>query len=272
MALNPDRYRVPGGRPALWLRLPVQALFIAWAIAARTPLAPASQEWAAAPIPPRLHLWSIGDGGSADVTWFSPRRPSPSSITATSGTRSPSSATGADEEPLVIERAEGTDLIDAEGRRYIDGVSSLWCNVHGHRHPLIDAGVREQLDRVAHSTMLGLTHPRRRGARGAPGRARAAGPQPRLLLGLGLDRGRDRAQDGVPVLAAARRPARRRTSFVSPARAPTTATPSARSRSAASTSSTPPTRPCCSRRTASSRATPTSSSACSTSTPRRSPR
>jgi adenosylmethionine-8-amino-7-oxononanoate aminotransferase len=62
------------------------------------------------------------------------------------------------EEPVAIERAEGTDLIDAEGRRYIDGVSSLWCNVHGHRHPLIDGAVREQLDRVAHSTMLGLTH------------------------------------------------------------------------------------------------------------------
>jgi adenosylmethionine---8-amino-7-oxononanoate aminotransferase len=64
-----------------------------------------------------------------------------------------------DEEPIVVERAEGTDLIDKEGRRYIDGVSSLWCNVHGHRHPRIDAAVREQLDRVAHSTMLGLTHP-----------------------------------------------------------------------------------------------------------------
>ncbi|MEX2195406.1 MAG: adenosylmethionine--8-amino-7-oxononanoate transaminase [Thermoleophilaceae bacterium] len=63
-----------------------------------------------------------------------------------------------EEEPLVVERAEGTDLIDAEGRRYIDGVSSLWCNVHGHRHPKIDAAVREQLDRVAHSTMLGLSH------------------------------------------------------------------------------------------------------------------
>jgi adenosylmethionine---8-amino-7-oxononanoate aminotransferase len=64
-----------------------------------------------------------------------------------------------EERPLVIERAEGTDLFDDAGRRYIDGVSSLWCNVHGHRHPLIDAAVREQLDRVAHSTMLGLTHP-----------------------------------------------------------------------------------------------------------------
>ena len=64
-----------------------------------------------------------------------------------------------EEETLVIQRAEGTDLIDADGRRYIDGVSSLWCNVHGHRHPGIDKAVREQLDRVAHSTMLGLTHP-----------------------------------------------------------------------------------------------------------------
>jgi adenosylmethionine-8-amino-7-oxononanoate aminotransferase len=63
-----------------------------------------------------------------------------------------------EEEPLVVASAEGTDLIDAEGRRYIDGVSSLWCNVHGHRHPRIDAAVRAQLDRVAHSTMLGLTH------------------------------------------------------------------------------------------------------------------
>jgi adenosylmethionine---8-amino-7-oxononanoate aminotransferase len=63
------------------------------------------------------------------------------------------------EAPLVIESAEGTELVDAEGRRYIDGVSSLWCNVHGHRHPLIDRAVSDQLDRVAHSTMLGLTHP-----------------------------------------------------------------------------------------------------------------
>jgi adenosylmethionine---8-amino-7-oxononanoate aminotransferase len=63
------------------------------------------------------------------------------------------------ETPLVIESAEGTDLQDVDGRRYIDGVSSLWCNVHGHRHPLIDQAVRDQLERVAHSTMLGLTHP-----------------------------------------------------------------------------------------------------------------
>ena len=51
-----------------------------------------------------------------------------------------------DEEPVVIERAEGAYLIDEQGRRYIDGVSSLWCNVHGHHHPTIDAAVREQLE------------------------------------------------------------------------------------------------------------------------------
>ncbi|MGI8726870.1 MAG: adenosylmethionine--8-amino-7-oxononanoate transaminase [Solirubrobacterales bacterium] len=62
------------------------------------------------------------------------------------------------EEPVVIERAEGSELIDAEGNHYIDGVSSLWCNVHGHRHPHVDQAIRSQLDRVAHSTMLGLTH------------------------------------------------------------------------------------------------------------------
>jgi adenosylmethionine-8-amino-7-oxononanoate aminotransferase len=63
-----------------------------------------------------------------------------------------------EEDPVMIERGEGTQLIDSEGRRYIDGVSSLWCNVHGHRHPGIDAAVHDQLGRVAHSTMLGLSH------------------------------------------------------------------------------------------------------------------
>jgi adenosylmethionine-8-amino-7-oxononanoate aminotransferase len=60
------------------------------------------------------------------------------------------------EEPLVIAEAEGCTLIDTRGRRYLDGVSSLWCNVHGHRHPALDTALREQLGRVAHSTLLGL--------------------------------------------------------------------------------------------------------------------
>jgi adenosylmethionine---8-amino-7-oxononanoate aminotransferase len=63
-----------------------------------------------------------------------------------------------EEPPVVIDHAEGTSLYDTEGNAYIDGVSSLWCNVHGHRHPAIDQAVRAQLDRVAHSTMLGLSH------------------------------------------------------------------------------------------------------------------
>jgi adenosylmethionine---8-amino-7-oxononanoate aminotransferase len=64
-----------------------------------------------------------------------------------------------EEVPLMIERGEGVHLFDTEGRRYIDGTASLWCNVHGHRHPVIDKAVHEQLDRIAHSTMLGLSHP-----------------------------------------------------------------------------------------------------------------
>jgi adenosylmethionine-8-amino-7-oxononanoate aminotransferase len=64
-----------------------------------------------------------------------------------------------EEEPLSIERGEGSHLIDSAGNRYIDGVSSLWCNVHGHRHAGIDAAVSAQLEKVAHTTMLGLSHP-----------------------------------------------------------------------------------------------------------------
>src|SRR3954452_25310911 len=64
----------------------------------------------------------------------------------------------ADEDAPIIERAERCELIDTHGRHYIDGVSSLWCNVHGHRHPAIDIAIRDQMDRVAHSTMLGLSH------------------------------------------------------------------------------------------------------------------
>lgn len=57
----------------------------------------------------------------------------------------------------IIECGEGFHLIDVEGRRYLDGISSLWCNVHGHRVPEIDAAVRQQLDKVAHTTLLGLS-------------------------------------------------------------------------------------------------------------------
>ncbi|OGL64117.1 MAG: adenosylmethionine--8-amino-7-oxononanoate transaminase [Candidatus Tectomicrobia bacterium RIFCSPLOWO2_12_FULL_69_37] len=61
--------------------------------------------------------------------------------------------------PLIAERGEGAWLIDVEGRRYLDGVSSLWVNLHGHRREEIDRAVREQLGRIAHSTQLGMGHP-----------------------------------------------------------------------------------------------------------------
>ena len=62
-------------------------------------------------------------------------------------------------EPLVIAEGDGNYLIDLAGRRYLDGVSSLWCNVHGHRRPEIDQAIRAQLDRIAHTTLLGLASP-----------------------------------------------------------------------------------------------------------------
>lgn len=65
----------------------------------------------------------------------------------------------ADCSPLSIIAAQGCWLEDDKGMRYLDGISSLWANIHGHRHPIIDAGIRQQLDRVAHTTMLGLSHP-----------------------------------------------------------------------------------------------------------------
>lgn len=62
------------------------------------------------------------------------------------------------EEPRMVVRARGVHLWDSRGRRYLDGVSSLWTNLHGHRHPALDRAVRAQLDRVAHSTLLGVAN------------------------------------------------------------------------------------------------------------------
>lgn len=62
------------------------------------------------------------------------------------------------EAPMIIERAQGVFLIDIHGNRYIDGVSSLWVNVHGHCQPEIDRALREQIGRVSHSTLLGISN------------------------------------------------------------------------------------------------------------------
>src|SRR2546421_583903 len=57
--------------------------------------------------------------------------------------------------PVIVESAEGHELIDVDGRRYLDAISSLWVTTLGHRVPALDQAARDQLDRVAHSTMLG---------------------------------------------------------------------------------------------------------------------
>ncbi len=63
------------------------------------------------------------------------------------------------EEILIIEKGKGNYLIDVNGKRYLDGVSSLWTNVHGHRKRQLDNAVIRQLKGIAHSTFLGLSHP-----------------------------------------------------------------------------------------------------------------
>lgn len=60
-----------------------------------------------------------------------------------------------DESPLMVVAGDGNFLIDADGRRYLDGVASLWCNLFGHRRAEIDAAIVDQLGRIAHSTFLG---------------------------------------------------------------------------------------------------------------------
>src|SRR4051812_48406759 len=61
----------------------------------------------------------------------------------------------AENAPVVVERAEGREVIDVDGRRYLDAISSLWVITLGHHVPELDAALRQQLDRVAHSTLLG---------------------------------------------------------------------------------------------------------------------
>ena len=63
-----------------------------------------------------------------------------------------------EEDPVIIERGEGRKLYDVNGNEYWDGVSSIWLNVHGHQVPELDEAIREQLNKIAHSTMLGLAN------------------------------------------------------------------------------------------------------------------
>ena len=106
----------------------------------------------------------------------------------------------ADNAPLVVERAEGHELIDVDGRRYLDAISSLWVNTLGHRVPELDAALVEQVGKVAHSTMLGngnaVVVELAEALRG-----RRAGRRPALPVRLRRrGRGRAGAQDRLPVL------------------------------------------------------------------------
>jgi adenosylmethionine-8-amino-7-oxononanoate aminotransferase len=62
------------------------------------------------------------------------------------------------EPPIVISRGEGSYLIDTDGNRYLDGVASVWTNVHGHCRPELNTAIKSQVDRLAHSTQLGLAN------------------------------------------------------------------------------------------------------------------
>ncbi|MEY2474190.1 MAG: adenosylmethionine---8-amino-7-oxononanoate aminotransferase [Actinomycetota bacterium] len=64
-------------------------------------------------------------------------------------------STYADNQPIIVERAEGRELIDVDGNRYLDAISSLWVTTLGHRVPQLDDALRAQIDKVAHSTLLG---------------------------------------------------------------------------------------------------------------------
>ena len=128
----------------------------------------------------------------------------------------------ADNAPLVVERAEGRELIDVDGRRYLDAISSLWVNTLGHRVPELDAALADQLGKVAHTTMLGNGNRGGHRAGRGPGRG-GAGRRPPLPLRRRRGGGRRAGpQDRLPVLG---QPGRGRPHQVPRPRAtPTTAT------------------------------------------------
>src|SRR5438034_595958 len=61
-------------------------------------------------------------------------------------------------EPIIIAEGRGAVLRDLHGREYLDANSSIWTNLHGHNHPKINAAIRGQLKKIAHSSALGLAN------------------------------------------------------------------------------------------------------------------
>ena len=109
------------------------------------------------------------------------------------------------EDPVIISRGDGHYLIDDQGRKYLDGVSSLWCNVHGHRKKELDDALKQQIDRLAHSTFLGLSHVPGIESGAKADRDRAQGTATGFLFRQRRHRGRDRREDGGAILATQRR-------------------------------------------------------------------
>ncbi len=108
-------------------------------------------------------------------------------------------------DPLILVSGHGATLRDSAGREYIDGNSSIWTNIHGHNHPLINEAIRAQLDRVAHTSFLGFTNPPAIELAQRAGQHRRAGDAlPRFFLGRWLHRHRGRDQDGPAILPGSR--------------------------------------------------------------------
>ncbi len=150
-----------------------------------------------------------------------------------------------DPEPLVIERGKKATLFDSEGRAYLDGVSSLWVSVHGHSHPRLNAALSSQLEKLQHSTLLGLANTPSIELAEALIKVAPAG----LAKVFYSDSGSTAMEIACKLAyqfwqnqgGAIRRPRRRPSS---PSAGPTTGTRSAPSPWAASTSSTRSTSPC----------------------------
>ena len=111
------------------------------------------------------------------------------------------------EEPIIIERGEGCYLIDIAGNRYIDGIASMWTNVHGHNHPALNTALKGQIDKIAHAHTAGIQQRPRDSARTKTRRTHTRGIKQGVLLRQRFNRGRSRLEDSVSVLATQRRAA-----------------------------------------------------------------
>ena len=124
-----------------------------------------------------------------------------------------------DHPPLSIASGEGAWLIGSDGKRYLDGNSSIWTNLHGHAHPKINQSIKTQLDRIAHSSFLGLTHePAVHLARQLLGYTRLSSEAPKLSRVFFSDDGSTAIEAGLKMIlqSFAQNDQSQRTQFISP--------------------------------------------------------